>query len=147
MLVDEIDQTVNGFLFRDIEFHRLFAYVEVDLAWRAPYIAEIGIGHFTRAIHDASHHRDTDALQVAGSLANLLCGDLQVEECAATTRAGYIVGLEDACSGSLQNVVADAQALPRGILALDQDGIPDSITEEGTDIAGCRQQGGEEVLI
>ena len=53
VFLDEIDQTLHGFFFRDIKLHRFFPNVEVNLAGSAAHITKVGIGHFAGAIYDA----------------------------------------------------------------------------------------------
>ena len=60
MLPDEVDQSIDGFDFRDIELHGLFADIKIDLTGGAPDIPEICICHFARAIYDTTHDRDFD---------------------------------------------------------------------------------------
>ena len=43
------------------------ADVEVDLAGRAADVAEVRVGHFARAVHDAAHDGDLHALEMLGA--------------------------------------------------------------------------------
>jgi hypothetical protein len=66
--------------FRDGFFDYFLADVQVDFAWRAANVAEIGVGHFARAIDHAAHDRDLDTLQVIGARGDAFGGALQVEQ-------------------------------------------------------------------
>ena len=70
---------------------------------------------------------------------------LQIEERPSTGRAGDIVGLENPGAGRLQNIVAQAQGLTRRFLALDQNGVADSVAEERADVRRRRQKRVEKV--
>ena len=62
VLLDQVDQPLHRFSFRDVELHRCLADVEVDLVRRTADITEIGIGHFAGPIDDAAHDGDADTL-------------------------------------------------------------------------------------
>ena len=62
VFADQILQAIHRFGFGNIEFHGGLADVEIHLAGRAADVAEIGVGHFARAVHDASHDRNLHAL-------------------------------------------------------------------------------------
>lgn len=143
---DQVHEALDGFLLGDVELHGGLADVEIDLAGGSADVAEVGIGHLAGAIHNAAHDGDAHAFEVAGGFADLLGGVLQIEERAPTARAGDVVGLEDADAGGLQDVVADAQRLAGGGLALDDDGIADAIAEQGADVRGGAEEVVEEVF-
>ena len=79
VLGDEIDEAFYGFGFWDIEFYRLFADVEIDFSWGTTDVAEIGIGHFSWAIDDASHDGDPNTFEVACGCSDFLSCILKVE--------------------------------------------------------------------
>jgi hypothetical protein len=58
MVLDELDETFVGFCFRNALLDKLFANVEVHSARPADDVAEVGISHFTGAIHDTPHDCD-----------------------------------------------------------------------------------------
>ena len=62
MFPDEIHQSVHRFRFRNVELQRLLAHIQVYLAGSAAHVAKVGVGHFARAIHDATHYRDLHPL-------------------------------------------------------------------------------------
>ena len=49
MLADQVDQTLHCLAFRDVEFDRLLAHVEVDLARATTHVAEVRISHLAYA--------------------------------------------------------------------------------------------------
>src|SRR5216683_90847 len=58
VVANEIDQTLVGLRLRHGFFDDLFAHVQVDVAWRAADVAEVGVGHLARAVDDAAHDGD-----------------------------------------------------------------------------------------
>ena len=66
---------------------------------------------------------------------------LQVEQGATTTGAGDVVGLENAGTGRLQNVVTQAQRLSGGLFALHENRVANSVAKERTDVGGCDEEG------
>src|SRR5690606_14814438 len=74
-----------------------------DLANATAYVAKVGIGHFTRTIHYATHDCNLHTLEVIGDRSDLRSCLLQIEKCSSTTRAGDIFGLRDSCTRCLQN--------------------------------------------
>ena len=94
VLADEILEALDGFGLGDVEFHGGLADVEVDLAGRAADVAEIGVGHFAGAVHDATHDRDFYALEMLRAVFDASGDGLEVEQRAATGRASYVIGFE-----------------------------------------------------
>src|ERR1017187_8588966 len=90
---DEVHQAVNGFRFGYVELHGCLADVEVDLARRAADIAEVRVRHFARAVHNAAHNRNLDALEMFGACLDAAGDGLQVEKRAAARGASYVIGL------------------------------------------------------
>ena len=76
MLFDKINESFDRLRLGDVEFHRLFANVEIDFVRCAADVAEVRICHFSWAINDASHDGDTHALEVACGGADFLGGFL-----------------------------------------------------------------------
>ena len=134
MLFDEVDESVDGFVFGNVEFHRFFADVEVDLAGGASDVAEVSIGHLSRSVDDAAHHRDANSFEVSGRFANALGRCLEVKERATTAGTGDIVGFENAGSAGLENVVGKAERLSGCLFALNEDGVSYAVTNQRTDI-------------
>ena len=66
MLADQILQTIDRIGLWNIEFHGCLADVKINLSGRATYVAEVRVGHFTRAIHNATHDRNLHTLQMRG---------------------------------------------------------------------------------
>jgi hypothetical protein len=62
---------------------------------------------------------------------------LQIEQGAATTGAGDIVGLENARTSRLQNVVAQTQRLSGRFFALHQNRVANSITKQRANVGGA----------
>ena len=79
-----------------LNFTACLADVEIDLARRAADVAEIGVGHFAGAVHDAAHDGDLHALEMRGRGFDFRGRGLEIEERAAAARAGHVVGLENA---------------------------------------------------
>lgn len=145
VLAYEVDETLDGFGFGDVEFHGGFADVEVDLSGSAADVAEIGVGHFTGTVDDAAHDSDAHALEVSGRCADFLGGGLEIEKGAAAGRAGDVIGFEDAGACGLQDVVGEAKGLTRGSFSAHEDCIADAIAKEGTDVLGGGEEGFEEI--
>ena len=144
---DEVDEAVDGFGFGDIEFHGGLADVEIDFAWGAADVAEVGVGHFAGAVDDAAHDGDADPFEVAGGGADFLGRGLEIEECAAAARAGDVIGFEDADAGGLEDVVGEPEGLAGGGFALDEDGVADAIAEETAEVGGGAEEGVEEGCV
>jgi hypothetical protein len=62
MFSDEINQSIDRFGFGDIELQRLLADVQIYFARSSAHITEVRVGHFTGAIHDATHYCDLYSL-------------------------------------------------------------------------------------
>src|SRR5690606_24817472 len=145
VLFDEVDEALDGLVFGDVELHRFPAYVEVDLAGGSADVAEVGVGHFTGTVDDAAHHRDAHALEMAGGLADLLGGRLQVEESTTAARTGHVVGFENAGSRRLEDIVAEPERLSGRLLALDENAVADAVAEQRADVPARGEEGLEEV--
>ena len=116
MFANQILQSIDGFRFGNIEFHRRLADVEIHLARRAADVAEIGVRHFARAVHDAAHDRDLHALEMQRGGFDRGGGGLQIEERPAAGRASDVVGLENpvpAPAEYCRRGAAPVPALPR----------------------------------
>src|SRR5208283_1979271 len=94
MLADQVHQAVHGFRLGNVELHGRLADVKVDLARRAPDVPEIRVRHFARAVDDAAHDRNLDALEMLGARFNAAGDGLQVEERATARGARYVISLE-----------------------------------------------------
>src|SRR5205823_5605599 len=84
MFADQIDQAVNRFRLRNVEFDRRLAHVKVDLPRRSTDIPEIGISHFARSIHDAAHDRNLHTLEMLRPRLDRCGYRLEVEKCPPT---------------------------------------------------------------
>ena len=141
MLADEVHQSLDGFVFGNVEAHWLLADIEVDLVRCPADVAEIGVCHFTRPIHDAAHDGDLHPLEVIGAGLDA-CGDrLKIEERAAAARAGDVVSLEGSASGGLQNVEGQSQGLSGTGFRAHQDCVTNAIGQQGSQIHSCLQLG------
>ena len=154
MFADQIFETLDGFRFGDVEFHRRFADVEIHLARRAADVAEIGVGHFARAVHDAAHDGDLHAFEMRGGGFDSRGRGLQIEKRASAAWAGHIIGLENPRPGGLQDVVGKRSDCPgprrlvaSGPLAfaLHENGVADSVAKQRADVGRRGEQGGEEI--
>ena len=112
MIANKILQAIDCFGFGNVEFHRGFADVEIDLSRGAADVTEIGIRHFTGAVHDAAHDRDLYAFQMRGRVFDASGRGLQIKERPSTRWTGDVVGLENAAAGRLENVVAKRNDWP-----------------------------------
>src|SRR5260370_14917113 len=79
VLLDEINQTINGFGFGDIELYRRLTDIQIDFPRGATNIAEISVSHFARSVHDTAHDRDLDAFQMRGRGFDPSRGGLKIE--------------------------------------------------------------------
>ena len=109
VFLDEIHKSINRFRFGDVELHRGFSDIEIHLARRSPNIAEVSIGHLTRAVDDASHDSDANSLEMSRGGLDAGRGGLKVKESSSAGGAGDIVGLEDAHPRRLENIVGQAK--------------------------------------
>ncbi len=75
------------------------------------------------------------------------CGGLEIEKRPAARWKRDIVGLENAITGGLQNVVAQAQRLAGCFFALHQNRVANSIAKKRADVGRSDEQGVEELLI
>jgi hypothetical protein len=142
VFADEVNEAVNGLFLWDVEFDGGLADVEVDFARRTTHVAKVGIGHFSRAVDDAAHDGDFDALEVAGAGFDAGGDGLEVEEGAATGGAGHVVGLEGAAAGGLEDVVGQLEGGAGCRLAADEDGVAYAVAQEGAKDGGGGNEGG-----
>ena len=87
VLLDELDEPIIRFLFRDVALDAFFPYVQTNLARPRPDVAEVGVGHFAWAVDNASHDGDLDVFEVRHAGFDVLGSGLQVKQRAATGRA------------------------------------------------------------
>jgi len=130
VLANEINETFDGFDFGDVELDRPFADIKIDLAGRAADIAEIGIGHFAGAVHDATHDRDLHAFQMGRAFFDPGGDGLEIEQGSSAGRAGDVVGLETPATSRLEDIVSKSERLSRTGFATDQDGVADPIRQQ-----------------
>ena len=112
MFADQIRQAIHCLRFRDVELYRLLPNVEVNLARSTTDVAEISIRHFPRAVDNATHHRNANALEVARRFPDFLSRVLEIEKGASTTRTCNVVRLENTSSSCLKDIVGQAERLP-----------------------------------
>ena len=79
MLADQIFEPIHCFCFGNVEFHRSFADVKIHFTRCAANITKIGVGHFARPVHNATHDRDLHAFEMRGRLFDFRRRGLQVE--------------------------------------------------------------------
>ena len=129
-MFDEVDESVEGLVGGDVVFNAGFADVEVDFVGGSSDVAEVGVGHFSRAVDDATHDGDGDAFEVVGFSSDALGDALEVKEGASTTGAGDKFGFGDACSCSLKDVVGEGYGLFEVGLVFDGDEVADAVAEK-----------------
>jgi len=64
IVFDKLDELFYRCFGGHIAFHDFFAFVQGNFSRSTSHIAEIGIGHFARAVDDAAHDGDLHAFQV-----------------------------------------------------------------------------------
>ena len=114
----------------DVVFDTGFANIEVDFVGGSSDVAEVCIGHFSRAVDDATHDGDGDAFEVVGFGTDALGDALEVEEGASTTGAGNKFGFGDPCSCSLEDVVGKGYGLFEIGLVFNGDEVTYAVTEK-----------------
>src|SRR6516225_5711685 len=134
MFLDEIDEPVHGLRLRNIKLHRLLTDVEIHLARRATDIAKIRIGHFSGAIHDTTHDCNLHSFEVAGGGFNSRRGCLEIKQGSSAGGTRYVIGLENACTCCLEDVVGQTEGLTGRFLALNQDRITYTVAKQGPKI-------------
>ena len=93
MFFYQCQQSLYGLLLWDIALDDLCAAIEGDLARSCSDVAEIGICHLARTIHDATHYCDFQPVEVSRCCLYFCQSLLQVEECSAATGAGYVLDM------------------------------------------------------
>ena len=129
VLPDQINYSFVSLFLRDVIAHTGFSNVEIDFSGSSADVAEVCIGHFTRAVYDAAHDGDLHALEVSGLAANTLGGRLQVEQGPTTGRAGHKLRLGDASASALEDVVGEFHGAMCIGLGLEAYQIAQSITQ------------------
>ena len=79
IFLQDIDQLFNCNVAVHGSFYDVLSFVKRDLSWTTAHISEIGIGHFTRSVHDASHDRDLHSFQMMRYCPDLSSGFLQIK--------------------------------------------------------------------
>ena len=90
-----------------MEGDRLLAFVYGDLSVAFTHIAPVGISHFPRTVHYASHDCYHHAFQVCGAFLDLIEGLLKIVHRASASRAGYVFRSVESASGSLHQFVCE----------------------------------------
>ena len=129
-MFDELDEAVEGLVGGDVVFNAGFADIEVDFVGGSSDVAEVCIGHFSRAVDDATHDGDGDAFEVVGFGTDALGDALEVKEGASTTGAGNKFGFGDPCSCSLKYVVGEGYGLFKIRLVFNGDEVANAVTEK-----------------
>ena len=112
MLANQIFESIDGFCFGNVEFHRGLADVKIHFAGRAADVAEICIRHFAGTVHDASHDGDLHALEVQRGGFDFRRRGLQIEQRPSAGWAGDVISLENPRARCLQDVVGQRSACP-----------------------------------
>src|SRR2546426_3487851 len=86
VFADKVDEPVDGFHYGDVEFDGLLTNVEVDFPGSAADVAEVRVGHFARAVDDATHDRDLHPFEVLRAVFDSSGDRLQIKERAAAGR-------------------------------------------------------------
>jgi hypothetical protein len=87
----------------DVFLHGFFTAVERDLIGTRTYVTIISIGHFAGTIYYAAHNANLQAFKVAGTAADHLCGDHQIEQGTPAAWAADIFCFGNTRTGGLQN--------------------------------------------
>ena len=101
MFFNKIDEVLYRFFLGDVDTHRGMPDVKVDFSGGAAYITEVGIAHLARAVDDAAHDGNFDALQVTGCCANFLCSFADVVQSASAGGAGDVFRLAETYASGL----------------------------------------------
>ena len=129
-MFDEVDEAVEGLVGGDVVLNTGFADVKVDFVGSSSDVAEVGVGHFSRAVDDTTHDGDGDAFEVVGFSSDALGDALEVKEGASTTGAGDKFGFGDPCSCSLKYVVGKRYSLFEVRLVFNGDEVANAVTEK-----------------
>ena len=146
MLANQILQSIHCVGLGNIEFHGRFADVKIHFSRRAADVTEVRIGHFARAVYDATHDRNLHAFEVRGGRLDPRGRGLQIEQGPAARWTGHVISFENSRTGRLQNVVAQTQGLSRRFLALHQNSVADSVAEQRADIGRRREKSLEKMI-
>ena len=101
--LDQGYQRGKGFFAWDVLFYQVFATVYAHASASCAYIAVVGIGHFARPVHHASHHSDFEVFQMAYCGFHFLERRREVEERASAARACDEFRLAEAQACGLQD--------------------------------------------
>ena len=93
IFADELDEAIYSLFLRDVLLDTLLGFVEGDLATTSTYIAVIGIGHLTWAVHNTAHDTYLQSHHILRSSLDLSNGLLQIIERTTTAWARDILGL------------------------------------------------------
>ena len=129
-MFDEVDEAVECLVSGDVVFDTGFADIEVDFVGGSSDVAEVCVGHFSRAVDDTTHDGDGDAFEVVGFGTDALGDALEVKEGASTTGAGDKFGFGDPCSCSLKDVVGKGYGLFEIGLVFNGDEVANAVTEK-----------------
>ena len=101
---NELDEALIGILKVDILLDTGLSHVEIDFPRFGAHVAKVGISHLSGPIHNTSHDRDSDAVQVSGFLADSARDLLEVEKGSPAPWTGNEFCLEVEQSSCLQEV-------------------------------------------
>src|SRR5690606_32801221 len=76
--LQQIDELIHSHLAIYISLHHFLSFVKSDLANATAHVAKVGIGHFTRTIHYATHDCNLHTLEVIGDRSDLRSCLLQI---------------------------------------------------------------------
>src|SRR5581483_1068940 len=131
MGLDEVDEFFVGNGKVDAFLDAILANVQIDFPRSSADVAKVRVRHFAGPVHDASHDRDLDALQVSGLRADALGGGLKVKEGPSAGRTGNVLGLRDPYARRLQNVVEQFEVLLGMSACSGLDQVPDTVAQQG----------------
>ena len=138
MFADQIFESIDRFGFGDVELHGRFAHIEIHFARRAADVTKIRVRHFARPVNDATHDRDLHPFEMRRRRFNFRGRRLQIEQGPPARRARDVIRFENPRPGSLENVVAQSQGLSGRVFPLHHNRVPDSITQQRTDVGRSR---------
>ena len=116
---NEVHQFLDGVLFGDILLHSRLALEQGNAAGATAHVAEVGVRHLARAVHDAAHDADGNVGEVAKASLDLAHDLLDVVQGTSAARAADKVRLAAAAVGGLQNVECKEHAFLRALVAVD----------------------------
>ena len=136
MLLDEVNQAVDGIVLGDIHLDALLALIQADASCRGTDVAVVGVGHFARSVDDTAHDTDFQVFEVGRRLLHAVHCRLQVKHRPAAARARDELRLADALTRRLQDGKGIAHHL--GMImasgSLQPDAVGTAVQQHGTQV-------------